>query len=62
MHWWRQFAGSTAPGRRRRQREAAGQALLVLLGGFGLAYFVSELCTSFRLAAMPEGPPSLTVG
>lgn len=44
--WWRRLFGTTTPGFRRRKREAAGQALLFLLGGFGVAYFISELALS----------------
>jgi 4-hydroxybenzoate polyprenyltransferase len=46
MHWWRQFIGSATPGYRQRRREAAGQAILFLLLGFSVAYFVSEFALS----------------
>lgn len=49
MQWWKSFIGSTAPGHRQRRREAAGQALLFLLGGFGVAYFISEFALSQML-------------
>lgn len=42
MQWWQRFIGSTAPGYRKRQREAAGQAALFFFGGFTLAYLFSE--------------------
>ncbi len=46
MDWWRRFIGSATPGYRQRRREVAGQAILFLLVGFGVAYFVSEFALS----------------
>lgn len=44
--WWRQYIGSATPGHRQRRREAASQAILFLLLGFGVVYFVSEFALS----------------
>ena len=44
--WWRQCIGSATSGHRQRRREAAGQAILFLLLGFGVAYFISEFALS----------------
>ena len=42
MHWWRSFFGRDVPGYRQRRRQARSSALMGLLGGFGVAYLISE--------------------
>lgn len=44
--WWRQCIGSATSGYRQCGREAARQAILFLLLGVGVAYFVSEFALS----------------
>ena len=52
MHWWRTFVGSSVPGYRQCRRQACGSAVIGLLGGFGVAYMLSEFALQAQIHPM----------
>ena len=60
MHWWRAFVGSNVPGYRQRQRQARGNAVIGLLGGFSVVYLLSEFALTAQIHPIHWGAAGIS--